>query len=241
MYIENPKTKGSGVYSVIPQKGLCPVKCEDCFFQSGRSYLEPLTENLPNLCNNIKNIVVRVNDGNDSNNNQKLVIESTKKYQMRFYNTSIPKNLKKFEEPVVLTLNPAKMTDKKIHIIKRIPKNLMMVRVRVNMWNLNLVKEAVKYYTKNNIAVILTFMRYYNLEVPKQFQKYYKFKKKTLNSYWVLMDDGYEKVMNLEYIKNNKWVYSCSKEGLNGFFECHRCGNCLREYFYTKEKQRSVK
>ena len=41
-YIENPKTKGSGIIACIPQKGLCPNKCEDCFFQSGRSYLEPL-------------------------------------------------------------------------------------------------------------------------------------------------------------------------------------------------------
>ncbi len=46
-YKENPKTKGSGIISCIPQKGVCPNKCEDCFFQSDRSYLEPLGENLP--------------------------------------------------------------------------------------------------------------------------------------------------------------------------------------------------
>ncbi len=48
-YKENPKTKGSGIICCIPQTGLCLMKCKDCFFQSGRSYLEPLEENLPNM------------------------------------------------------------------------------------------------------------------------------------------------------------------------------------------------
>lgn len=239
-YIENPKTRGSGIYACIPQKGLCPVKCEDCFFQSGRSFLEPLENNLPNMPKQLIYNVIRVNDGNDSNNNQEFVIRKTEKYPMRFYNTSIPKNLEKFKEPVVLTVNPSNMTDSKIYKLKEIPINLMMVRVRTNMWNINLVKEAVEYYTHYNIAVILTFMRYYNLDVPEEFKSFYKFKKKTLNSYWCLMDEGYEYIMNLDWIKNNKWVYSCSKEGLNGFFECHRCGNCLREYFYCKEKLKNI-
>jgi hypothetical protein len=49
MYKENPKTKGSGIMCAIPQKGRCPNECDDCFFQSGRSYLEPLDENTPNI------------------------------------------------------------------------------------------------------------------------------------------------------------------------------------------------
>ncbi len=36
-YKENPKTKGSGIICAIPQKGICPSKCPDCFFQSVRS------------------------------------------------------------------------------------------------------------------------------------------------------------------------------------------------------------
>lgn len=233
-YIENPKTKDSGIYAAIPQTGICPNKCKDCFFQSGRSFLEPLDENLPNMPESSIYNIIRINDGNDSNNNQEFVIEQTEKYPMRFYNTAIPKNLEIFREPVVLTLNPGKNTDKKIFKLKYIPKNLMMVRIRANMWNIQLIDEAVKYYTKYSIAVIITFMRYYNENIPEEYKKYYKFKKKITNSYWCLMDEGYDIIMN-KY-KNNKWVYSCSKEGLNGYFECHRCGNCLREYFYTKEK-----
>jgi len=48
-YKENPKTKGSGILCAIPQTGRCPMQCSDCFFQSGRSFLEPLDENLPNM------------------------------------------------------------------------------------------------------------------------------------------------------------------------------------------------
>ena len=46
-WIWNPKTKGSGILTCIPQTGICPNNCEDCFFQGGRSYLEPLSKNLP--------------------------------------------------------------------------------------------------------------------------------------------------------------------------------------------------
>jgi len=75
-YIENPKTKGSGIICCIPQAGECPIHCDDCFFQSGRSYLEPLDVNLPNLPSKEESQgrVVRVNDGNDSNNDREAVM-----------------------------------------------------------------------------------------------------------------------------------------------------------------------
>jgi len=137
-YKENPKTKGSGIITAIPQKGTCPNKCKDCFFQSGRSYLEPLDEHLPNMPSKAaaKRRIVRINDGNDSNHQHELVITSTKHYPMKFYNTAIPKNLEIFDAPVVLTVNPAKMTDARAYFLDPIPKTLMFVRVRTNTWNL---------------------------------------------------------------------------------------------------------
>ena len=163
-YIENPKTKGSGIICCIPQTGRCPNGCEDCFFQSGRSYLEPLDKNLPNMppVQEYLDRIVRVNDGNDSNVNSKLVMERVKYYPRVFYNTAIPKTLEAFNAPVVLTANPGQMTDKEWHKVDPIPKNLMMVRVRTDTWNLKLVDEVVEYYTKNNIPVILTFMAFYS-------------------------------------------------------------------------------
>ena len=76
MYHENPKTKGSGILCCIPHESTCPINCADCFFQSGRSYLEPLEDNLPNMptAEQAKGKVVRVNDGNDSNLDKEMVM-----------------------------------------------------------------------------------------------------------------------------------------------------------------------
>jgi hypothetical protein len=79
-YIENPKFKGSGILACIPQTGKCPNNCTDCFFQSGRSYLEPLEQNLPNMppIELASTQVVRVNDGHDSNiDREKVNIKAT--------------------------------------------------------------------------------------------------------------------------------------------------------------------
>jgi hypothetical protein len=240
-YIENPKTEGSGIVCCIPQTGRCPMKCKDCFFQSGRSYLEPLNDNLPNMPNpdwvEKHGYIVRVNDGNDSNNQRELVIESTKLYKRKFYDTSIPKDLENFDAPVVLTVNPAQITDTKAHLLDPIPKNLMFVRVRVNTWNLNLVDEVVEYYSAREVPIILTFMAYFEAPIPAEHEKNYIFRKRTLNPYHAITTQAWKKIM-ARYLYN-KWVYSCGKiEGERGTTACRHCGNCLREYFATMEKMR---
>jgi len=234
-YKVNPKTKGSGVIAAIPQTGRCPIQCEDCFFQSGRSFLEPLDENLPNMPSFEQSIgrVVRVNDGNDSNNGQQQVLESTAMYQMKFYNTSIPKRLENFVDPVVLTINPGKMTDVEFYKLDPIPKNLMFVRIRTNMWNLvDVVIPAVNYYTKHEVPVVLTFMAYYDTQdkIPAGFKDCYIFKKRTLNSYYVLKQYHWTNIMLL--FKDIKYVHSCGKDA--NTYPCKFCGNCIREYHVTK-------
>ena len=65
-YTWNPKVRGSGIITCIPQSGICPNNCDDCFFQSGRSYLEPLDKNLPHLPpmkEMTKNRIVRIKMG----------------------------------------------------------------------------------------------------------------------------------------------------------------------------------
>ena len=239
-YIENPKTKGSGIVCAIPQSGTCPNNCADCFFQSGRSYLEPLEENLPNMpYTESLGRVVRVNDGNDSNNFPYLVRDSVRFYAHKFYNTSTPKRFKFFRDPVVLTINPAEMTDKEWHKVNIIPKNLMFVRIRTNMWNLEtVVRPAIKYYTEKRVPIVLTFMAYYDTQVPEKWQEYYIFEKRTLNAYWVLKTKFWKMIMD-EFWENDM-VYSCSKiEGEKASRSCARCGNCIREYFVTMERVRS--
>jgi len=212
------------------------MKCDDCFAFSGRSYLEPLEKNLPNMpsAEFAEDYVVRVNDLNDSNYQRELVMEATKIYKRKFYNTAMPRDLGGFDAPVVLTINPAKLTDKNFFKLDPVPPNLMFVRMRVNTWNLDLVDEAIKYYSERKTPVILTFMRYYMLKLPEGHEENYTFKKKILNDYWVIKDDVWAEIM--KRYRYNENVDSCGRIQV----ECRRCGNCLREYFATMERLRNL-
>jgi len=239
-YKENPKTKGSGIICAIPQKGECPMRCSDCFFQSGRSYLEPLAENLPNMPSEIEstNRVVRVNDGNDSNVERDLVLSSTAHYRHKFYNTSIPKP---FDLPWVLTINPGGMTDTSFEKLDPIPTTLMFVRFRTNTWNLDLADEAVAYYTGKDVPVVLTFMAYWQYEgsIKKANVLDYMMRKRTLNTYLAITTAAWRRVM--KRYEDNALVHSCGKiEGELGKSGCRFCGNCLREYYTTIERMRKA-
>jgi hypothetical protein len=241
-YIENPKTKGSGIITCIPQKGLCPNGCEDCFFQSGRSYLEPLSKNLPNMPfkHTTEGRIVRVNDGNDSAWESDKVIKRTRKYDMKFYNTSDLNAVGCFNAPVVVTVNPSGMTDISFNAFDtryyKMRDNLMFVRIRTNAWNIDgVVKPAVKYYSDKEVPIVLTFMAYY--EQKPMMGLDYVFRKRTLNSYWAITTAAWMKIM--DEFRLNKWVSSCGKiEGELGTTACRFCGNCLREYFATMERMR---
>lgn len=241
-YIENPKTKSSGILCCVPQKGTCPNNCPDCFFQSGRSYLEPLEKNLPNMPDNVEHWnVIRVNDGNDSSNSKEKVIEDTKNYKLKFYNTTTFHNIIDFDAPVVVTINPGDLTDNDYYACDvPVPLNLMFVRFRANMWNRDLLDKAVKYYSEKKVPVVVTFMAYFNQSIKPQYKEFYKWRKRTLNSYWAITTEAWETIM--EPYKYNKWVYSCGKiEGEKGDTACRFCGNCLREYFATMERMKWVK
>lgn len=229
-YIENPKTKGSGILCAIPQSTKCPIGCADCFFQSGRSYLEPLSKNLPNIPpdQSIQNYIIRVNDGNDSNVDKVKVIEATEKWPYKFYNTSIPDL--DFPGPVVLTVNPATMTDVSAHLLKNVPSNLMFVRVRVNTWNTNVVDTVVNHYTLKNVPIILTFMAYY--KEPPRLKLHYTIRKRTTNTYWTITQQAWNAVVRR--YSGDELVYTCGKAA--DIHSCMRCGNCLREYWATMER-----
>ncbi len=231
----NPKTKGSGIITCIPQNDPCPNNCPDCFFQSGRSYLEPLDRNLPHIPSRelANNRIVRINDGNDSNFQRELVIETAKQFSNCFFNTAIPLDLGSFPGPVVLTVNPGKMTDKDYHRLKEIPKNIMFIRIRTNLWNVKrVVFPAISYY--EGIPIVLTFMAYYSETIPEEYKDAYIWKKRTINSYWVLKQWEIDEIMDL--FKDNPYVYSC---GVKGQHACTFCGNCIREYYNTKERMKS--
>lgn len=240
-YKKNPKLEGSGILGVIPHTGRCPHNCPDCFFQEGRSFLEPLAENLPNMPEDsaASGRIVRVNDGHDSNVKRKDVMEACQGFPMRFYNTAIPHFLDDFDAPVVLTLNPGNLTDKGFHRLDKIPSNLMFVRLRVNTWNLDMVEDAIEYYTSREVPVVLTFMAYFKESIPEDHQHGYIFRKRTLNNYWAITTKTWREVM--ARFQDNVWVHSCGHiEGEKGNTKCRHCGNCVREYFATTERLRKT-
>jgi len=239
-YKHNPKTEGSGIVCAIPHKEKCPIECPDCFFQSGRSYLEPLEDNLPNMPepDDYHQRIVRVNDGHDSNIDRELVMKAVSHIPDVFYNTSIPTDLESFDDPVVLTLNPGRMTDRDFHRLEDIPENLMFVRFRVNTWNNFLFREAVQFYGDHKVPVVATFIAYYQETIPEEHKQFYVFKKRTLNSYWVIKTDKWREIMDhWRDTSYEKWVSTCSRiEGERGERGCRFCGVCLREYYATWER-----
>jgi len=238
-YRENPKMKGSGVLGCIPQKGTCPMRCEDCYFQSGRSFLEPLSENLPN-CPSLDSVgwrIVRMNDGSDSSVQYETVVRTALDYKSFFFNTACPDDISGYPAPVVLTVNPGEKTDESFcHVAAyRDLKNLMFVRVRANAWNQDLVSQAVRYYTESNVPVVLTFMRYYKRDVPEEFQESYEFKQATTNTYWVPTLKLMRRIA--ERYRDNILVSTCGRISAHPeSYRCRHCGVCLREYFATMER-----
>ena len=234
-WIWNPKLRGSGIISCIPQKGFCPNGCKDCFFQSGRSYLEPLDKNLPHIAPTelAEGRIVRMNDGNDSNVNRKLVEETSKKYKDVFFNTAIMKDIGDFPGPAVVTVNMGDKTDTEFDKYEGVPPdNLMFVRIRTNTWNMDtVVKPAVEYYTRRGVAVVLTYMAYYTEDLPEGEAEKYTWAKRTTNSYWVLNKEAKKGIE--DFFEENPLVYSC---GYKGQSICSYCGTCTREYYNAKER-----
>jgi len=145
-------------------------------------------------------------------------------------------DLDKFDAPVVLTVNPARRTDSSAVLLNPIPPNLMFVRVRTNTWNLDLVDKVVKHYSEREVPIVLTFMAYYMDPFKPSHAKNYTYRQRTLNSYWVITPEAWDRVM--ARYAGNKWVYACGKDA--NTFACSRCGNCLREYFATMQRIKAV-
>jgi hypothetical protein len=193
----NPKQEGSNLWDCIPQKGPCPMNCSQCFYNrvskcpdckgtgaemfnvkgscstcKGKGLipafyagLEPL---IPTL-GEVRDGIVRMNCGHDSNFERELVIETAKKYKHYFFNTSIPRF--NFPGPVVFTANskeeeypfaPERQSgwlDCKDYL-----DNLMFVRLRVSSTNLDKIEWAIQYWTEYKISIVLTFTAYYEKE-----------------------------------------------------------------------------
>lgn len=210
--MRNPKQDGSNVYDCVPQTGKCPVKCNQCYFNRGYYRETPFVDDdVP------EDGIVRMNCGHDSNIDRKAVLEAAKKYKHVFFNTSIPKFL--FPGPVVFTANAKEEEQPWLpNSCEGWEHNLMAVRLRVSMYNLDYVREAIEKWTKY-VPVIMTFMAYYDQEpfLPGA----YEWKVRHINSYWCVTHETILLVMQ-PYVDNDR-VLLC--DGL-----CRHCGNCEKVY-----------
>ena len=226
--MSNPKLIGTNIIDCIPQTGECPRHCPECFFNGGRFYRildEPL---LPAL-EEAEGKIVRVNSGNDSNNQKDLVIEKTKQYKHKFYNTSTPNF--DFPAPVCFTCNP----HDKVILAKNNLKNLMFVRIRTTPWNLDEVDIATDYYLKqHNIPVLLTFMRFYNGGlIPEEYKKDFEWVKHIINEYYCLKPEAIFKIMD-RYKKSG--VLSCGNNISSNCVDCRKCEFLYWEWIRKNEK-----
>lgn len=223
----NPKIDGSGIIDCIPQTGQCPRGCDQCFYNNGffRTLDEPLLVSIEQS----KGRIVRMNSGHDSGFEKEKVLEQAALYDDVFFSTA-GTDLD-FPGPVVLTVNPA--ASKTFQRVDPIPSNLMFVRFRACLWNLVECGEVCQYYSERKVPVIITWMRYFDRKfIPQANRDRYVFRKSILNSYWALpkneednltrnLQQGFPRV----YYCGNRWSSLCAS-----------CGNCLREYFSTKER-----
>jgi len=213
--MKNPKLVGSNLIDCIPQTGQCPNNCKECFYNADGFYRTKAQPLIPTI-EEAKDKIVRVNSGHDSNIQKELVLEVTKIYKHKFYNTSIPNF--DFPAPVVFTCNPKDAT-----WIKALSGNLMMVRFRVSVWNIDMCDKAVKWYTSLGIPFVLTFMRYTDRSAICD--EYYEYKKSILNSYYKIRSEF--KMLIEQRYTDNDLVGTCGGE--TGY--CKDCRLCEINYY----------
>ena len=233
---DNPKTEGMPIWDCRPQTGLCPMNCSECFYNRPNAFYCPIYEPTLPSPEEVKDDVVRMNCGHDSNLQKPLVLETAKRYRHVFFNTSIPKF--DFPGPVVLTANRCEEVGFYRPQSDWDLSNLMFVRLRTSATNLALIKEAVEAWTACGIPVVLTFMAYYSKqpEVPAEVEQAvghpcYTWRKRTLNDYWCATP-AFMKWVMLQFVEN-PLVRMCGTPESN---KCRDCRNCWDLYWPAAAK-----
>lgn len=234
---QNPKLEGSMLVDCIPQVGNCPNECLECYYNGGGFFTDKKTPLVPTL-EEVGNKIVRVNSGHDSNLQKELVLRITEKYTNKFYNTSIPNF--DFPAPVVFTCN-GRDTDFSAMMVVRELKNLMEVRFRTNLWNLDLLDEVVSFYAGHGVPVTITFMRYTDLSnIPVKYRNHYEMRKSILNVYYHLSREKQREVVE-KYPGPNEGEFSQRMVGMCGTpdssycRDCHRCIFCYNKIVHQNE------
>jgi hypothetical protein len=219
----NPKQAGTPLIDCIPQTGECPVGCAECFYNGGRFY-RTLDEPLLPTAAEAAGKIVRVNSGHDSNIDRDLVINLTKSFPDKFYNTAIPKF--GFPGPTIFTAN-----GKGLFFLEQCKiSDVMAVRVRFNSWDLDEQDKLICHYHSESTPIIITWLRYYSAEViPDNHHKNYSWRQSVINEYWTLFPDIKNDLLKPYRSLSN--VYSCSPLWSS---YCTNCGVC--ELLYRRWK-----
>jgi hypothetical protein len=226
--IHNPKLVGSNVIDCIPVAGRCPNNCNPCFYNEGE-FFHDINEPLIPTLEEVGDKIVRVNSGRDSTIDFEEVIQKTKQYPKKFYNTSLSDKITEFPAPVVFTCN------RKNHLATLLLKNtnLMFVRVRTAYWNTDIVNIAVEHYTSMGVPVVLTFLYFSDRHIGNSFpiehlDKYEKVKH-IVNDRYFIKPEYWRQIVSR--YKNKSDVYTC---GTLKDHTCKSCRNCERLYYrYT--------
>ena len=114
--------------------------------------------------------------------------------------------------------------------------NLMMVRFRTNLWNLDLLDEVIEYYgIKKKTPITLTFMRYRNGGlIPETFREFYIKKVHILNSYYEL-DEGIKRDITEQFNYLGKLVGMCGSYKSSFCKDCYRCVWAYERFLASKE------
>jgi hypothetical protein len=243
--VRNPKQEGTPFWDCIPQIGPCPIGCNQCFYNRPGAYYVPIDKPHVPTPEEVGDGIVRVNCGNDSNNQRDLVIETAKRYKRFFFNTSKPRF--DFPGPVVLTANPREEDEGRYawpiwhwDDWYSPASNLMFVRLRTSATNLALVDKATAAWTAAKVPVVITFMAYYDHEpvVPDEVQRAvgspcYEWRVRHINSYWCPTKAFMRWVMSRH--RDNRLVSMCSS--IESSY-CRNCRNCETHYLQAIKRLR---
>lgn len=220
--MRNPKMEGTLLIDAVPQEGKCPHGCRACYFNAGFYRDTPFVPTKEEA----QGCVVRVNSGNDSNNQRDLVLARTVHLQHKYYCTSVPTF--GFGAPVQFTCNPNEL-ESPFLVPASCANELHSVRFRYAPWNEKHLRLAVSHYAKAlRVPVIITPMRYYaEDDIPKQYRCLYTHKTHILTVTWQLKNESGLRWDTRRWggAAESRLVFACSG----------RCADCLMCYHLYRQ------